>query len=573
VSYGYVMIPRPFPLGANIITATLHLRMRGAQASTAVAVTRIGGAWGAGKLNWNNRPSTTGSAVTVTQTNTDTTTDWAFNVTAQMQSIANGAAWWGWQVSTTATSLRKIVSANDSDDLRPTLEVEWSDAPSEPSDLKPVGIIGINKWVTAFDFVDVAGDQTLANVQVQVNPTNVWTSPAFDSGTVATTVPELDLATTAYAGLANTSTTYWRVRAQDGAGLWSPWSDAVAVTRQDKAAVTINNPAAPANNFVTESTPPITWSYGGTQKAYQVLIVDPVDPTTRLADSGRTTSTATSWTVPSRVIVASSTNYRVIVRVWDAFERAASPGDPTYAVATRDFTFNDDATTGAPLTLLATQPAGKPMALLTWTRATAPDSWIIRRDGIVVEDDLDPVDSFVSGTTYAWRTRRPGDPQVSHTWRVQAVVNGKASVGGPTAALTISPIGIWIANIPADLYVCINGTDAITAVYGEDATIFTPIGAKYVVRVVQSLRGLEGQVTGVLIDRFGVTAKQYEATLLGMKAKPDADYTLILADVAIPVVIGNVSIAPTALTRGGSVVKTVSVDFWQSGDLPFTPRL
>jgi hypothetical protein len=575
VSYGYIMIPRPFPLGANIIAATLHLRMRGSQSSTAVSVNRIGQSWAAGKLNWNNRPSLTGSPVVVTQTNAGTSTDWAFDVTTHMQSVANGSAWWGWRISTTATSVRKIVSANDSDDFRPTLEVEWSDAPDEPTDLKPVGIIGIAKPTVAFDFTDVAGDQTLAAVQVQINPTNTFTSPAFDSGTVASSVAELDLSTTAYAGLSDGSTAYWRARVQDGAGLWSAWSDAVSITRHNKGTVTISNPAAPTNNFVTESTPPIIWSFSGTQKAWRVIVIDPDDPAGYLwdADSGRTTGTDTSWTVPSRVITDSTTTYTVKVRVWDTYDRASSPGDPPYAEATRNFTFNDDATVAAPATLTATQPTGKPTALLTWTRSTAPDSWIIRRDGKVVEDDLDPADTLSSGTTHTWRTRRPGDPQVPHTWRVQAVVNGKASSGGPTATLTVSPGGIWIADISADRYVCIFGDDPGTFAYGEDAAVYTPIGGRNSVRVVQSLRGLEGQVTGVLVDVFGRTAKDYESDLLYMKARPEAEHTLILADVAIPVVIGNIAIGPTSATQDGNVFKTASVDFWQSDDLPFRPRL
>ena len=65
----------------------------------------------------------------------------------------------------------------------------------------------------------------MQSIQVQTNATDVWTAPTFDSGTVASSTPELDLNTTSYAALTDGQVIYWRVRVQDMAGLWSLWSD------------------------------------------------------------------------------------------------------------------------------------------------------------------------------------------------------------------------------------------------------------------------------------------------------------------------------------------------------------
>jgi hypothetical protein len=61
------------------------------------------------------------------------------------------------------------------------------------------------------------------------------------------------------------------------------------------------------------------------------------------------------------------------------------------------------------------------------------------------------------------------------------------------------------------------------------------------------------------------------ASMYTLKENAGATYWLTVQDMCIPVIIGNVTIAPI---RGTEVRKAVSFDFWQVGDdLPFDATL
>jgi hypothetical protein len=88
--------------------------------------------------------------------------------------------------------------------------------------------------------------------------------------------------------------------------------------------------------------------------------------------------------------------------------------------------------------------------------------------------------------------------------------------------------------------------------------------------VTQSLRGFEGNITGQLLS-YGTTSVQTAvANMYTLKSLAGATLYLTFQDFTIPVVIGNVVIAPI---RGPEVRKQVSFDFWQTGNLPFDATL
>src|SRR5690606_4749471 len=86
------------------------------------------------------------------------------------------------------------------------------------------------------------------------------------------------------------------------------------------------------------------------------------------------------------------TDYRVVVRTWDGQGRQSTPGDPAYYQATREFTVKEGAT--APVENLAVEwKRPYPWAELTWSRDTAPDSFIIARGGnVIAQPTPDQVD-------------------------------------------------------------------------------------------------------------------------------------------------------------------------------------
>lgn len=562
--FAYVFFNRAAPRGSTITAATLRLYHRSdwGGGSRTISVRRISETWKASRLTWNNRPGVIGSTISTTDSGGDDGTLIELDVRTIMQTVSNGSHWYGFRIETDDATARLLHSAQGDSPYRPTLVVAWSDAPEAPTTLSPSGnrAVSLSKPVLRFDFTDELGDTSLAAVQVQIDPAGSFTAPGFDSGWVDADVPELDLAATAYGGLTGGSSTYWRVRVRDGAGLESPWSDVEQFRRVDQPTVTIDNPAASPNDFVTEPTPPILWSVsGGTQKAWQVLLVDSADPTVTLADTGKRTSSETAWTAPGRVLVDEGVQYRVIVRVWDAVDREATPGAPRYASAWRDFDVRPDVTTTPVSELAATPDAAKPTIELTWTRATAPDKFVVRRNGRVVDDDVQPEDAFVSGTSYAF-TDDEGRPWHESTWKVQAVVNGKASTS-VSVMQTPRQRGIWLIDKGRRLTVWIAGQDGGSWALGEDATVFAPLGGRRIVRRIQSQRGYEGNLAGQLVDQFGTTAQAYEDDLLKMRDQPRRVVTLALGDMSLRVLLGNIvtyplpSVPPT---------RAVSFDFWEA---------
>lgn len=555
--YIYVYFSRPFPIGVTVLSATLRMYQAEAWSGTrTITAKRVTSTWDVSRITYGNQPAvTTAGQAALTVGATPAGTEWAFNVQPIMQAVSDGAAWWGFRLEVNEATARWFYSTQyaTNPQYAPTLEVAWSDAPDAPSTLSPSAnrAVSIAKPVLRFDFTDVSGDTSLQAVQVQINATNVWTAPTFDSGTVATSEPQLDLNATAYAGLANGASAWWRVRVQDGAGLWSAWSTGAQFRRVDRGVLTLTNPAASPNNFVEEPTPPISWTFTGqTQQAFSVGVSLVSDPWTYLYMSSKVTSTDTSFTLPTGVITRNGTAYRVSVWVWDTVQREATPNDGVPSVIRRDFTYNLTGTVSAVPTLAVTSQSPYPWAQLDWTRATAPDSFVIVRDGRVIRDNIDPVDVFVSGTSYRF-VDRTAHPQRSSTWEVRAVVNGKTSSGNATATTKLTPKGIWLSDEARSQNVCIVGRDGhadFDAEMVEAGENIAVLGSSVPVRITQAMGGYQGTVSGAIVSDApvsGVSAQQARDILLDLKRYAGRKRWLTLGDMTIQVVIHNVSVTPS----------------------------
>lgn len=571
--FSLLYFQNPAPRGATIISATLRVVSDDPwSGSRTITVKRVTQGWKAGRVNYNSRPSVTSTgAVAVTKSGPGANTVWEFDVTAHLQLASDGTAWYGWQLESNVADRKTFYSLN-AGRHKPTLTVVWSDAPDAPTTLVPDGgVVSLAKPVLRCDYTDVSGSTDMAAIQVQIDAADDFTAPDFDSGEVASTEPELDLATTAYAGLATGATTYWRVRVKDGAGLWSAWSASASFTSQAKGAVSITNPAASPSNFVEEYTPPISWSHTGTtQAAYQVLIADTAYPSTYLHNSGKILGTANSYTLPAGVLRDGRT-YRVVVRTWDQYSRENTPGDTPWVFATRDFTVQYSATPTPPSGESAAQQGQTPGITLSWQRGSAPDSWTIERDGAAIVTDLDPADTLVSGTSHAW-TDWTAAPNTQHTYRIRAVVNGQMSSGGTDVTAEIPMDGIWLGDPDSGQWALIRG-DGIEWEHAEDSATYTPLDADHVVRIVAGLRGLEGNVDGPMRASADFTIDQMRAAVWTVKEQPNLVYRLVAGTVNIPVVVGNVSMRPHSQTKPGRPVEHVSFEFWQKGELPFEAKL
>jgi hypothetical protein len=569
--YAYMYFGVPSGMAkTTIISAKLRLYSgAGFTGSVTMTVQRLAAKFTATTVNWSNKPGVTGTAVNVTKSSAATNTMWEFDVTSMMQQVANGAAWYGVRISATNSTAKWIHSAQAVAAYRPELEITWSDAPDAPEVLIPSGgtMVSVAKPTLQWDFTDPSGDTTMQAFDLKLF-SSLALANANGAGdvlnltSVASDIPQLDLDDTAYAGTTDLASVWWRVRVQDGAGLWSGWSAVATWTRKTKGTLTITNPAAPSNNFVSEPTPPFTWTFTGrTQRAYEVLLSTPETPSVYIWRSGIVTSTATSVTPPPGKITQNGKTYTLIVRIYDTENRRSIPDDPIYTEVTRDFTYNLSATVATVTGFTVTPDVARPKAVLAWSRTTAPDTFIIYRDGKVI-DEVYPVEVFVSGTSYAF-TDLDASPRSQHTWSVAAKVNGVVSSSNPTAVGTVKPVTTVLCLPDSSKMVFLFNPD-VAAERAESSEIHYILGSAPPVLVTQSLRGYEGSISGVLADDVvsGETASGQLAHLEYFKQNPGIKLKLIWIDKVMTVVIRNVTDSPVAYPSG-KVDYLVSFDFFE----------
>lgn len=562
---GWLRFKSPAPAGATVLSAKLVLTQVDAVAgSVQITAQRAADGWQPPQINWNNQPGVTGAATSLTKASPAAGTLWEIDVTDILQAIVNGSTNHGVRLTTDSGDV-KFYSLNAAG-RRPYLSVVWSTAPQQPTKLAPsYGIVGEDKPVVSCDYTDRSGSTDLNAIQVQTDASSSgFGAPDWDSGAVATDEPQLDLAGTSFPGLVSGVPMYWRVRVQDGDGLWSAWSDPAVMTYRAKGVVTITNPPNVASPTVTEFTPPIGWSFSVTQTHYRVLITPAANPKKILWDTEKVKGTDNSVTVPKKIL-KDDTTYRVVVQLWDNYpDRERTTGSPVYSEATREFVVDYDPTVDGALTMGSSRPSTRePWIDLVFTRASAPDTWTIMRDGVAIETDVEPADIVdLDGITYRWRDY-DARPEVPHVYRVRAEVNGKLSSGGPTTTITPSCVGVWLLDPTTKDAVLLGGKD-IDAASVDLAETFDTIGAVGITRSVMGIGGLAGSVDSLMLrNRPGRPWEIAEALLYDFKSRPTDEFRLIWGDMNIPVVLGNLTIRPHPDTLTGDVRKAVSFEWWQ----------
>lgn len=565
----YVFFARPFPVGVTVLSATLRLHLAeawgGAQALTAE---RIVEPWKAKRVNWNNRPDVDATnAGSVNVSGLAAGDEVEIDLTDLLGDVSAGGEWYGVRLTIDADNNRALASSDHpTAALRPVLEVEWSEAPDAPTNLAPSGgrVVADTKPLLTWQFIDQAGSTGQASSQVQVSTSPDFSSPAYDSGKVANTLSSWDLAATAFSALSDGNVRYWRVRVWDTTDLASEWSEAQSFERQSHGSLSITNPDTAPDNFVEETTPPITWSFSGrTQEVFEAVLfrVGAGGSLTELARQAKVVSTEVEWAVPAGILRTGDT-YRVRLRVYDTLDRQAMAGDPDYVELTRDFTYQRAASGPTGITGLTATPDGAKV-LLAFSRTTDPDYFAVRRDGVEVLDRIEPSEVFVSGDDYLiefWEAK----PRVEHEYEVEAVVDDggvlEHSDGSSEAATaTTNPIGIWLADSEDSLAVFIAGKEKASMVVGQTGGTFDPVGARAPVKIIDGIQGYEGSITGIITEFDGITAKEWRDRFLELygRVKP---LRLIMGDLNIPVEIGPVSALPAS---SGDRSYDVSLEFAQ----------
>lgn len=640
--YAYIYFTRPFPIGATIISAKLRLYNKGFwPGTTRIRLRRINEQWSVSRTRWSNRPGVW-EYIVDSDTFADGAndgTEWVLDVQPEMQRVANGVKWYGFRIETTETAQRSLYSTQGRWKYRPVLEVTWADNPDEPEDLAPSAgrAVSLSHPTLRFDFTDVSGDTDLQSVHVQTAVTDAALdagTPAWDSGVVAASNPELDLgagirtasvtttststaitsadaeftaadvgasivgegipagatitavtdatnatisaAATAsgtvtatitrsgtYPGIAIDEIVWWRVRVQDGAGLWSGWSEPENFTRKAKGIITITNPALEPNNFIEEPTPPVSWTFSKPQRAYQVYIYD-YARREWVWDVGKVTATDQNVTIERGVIRGTGSLYRLWVRVWDLENRESTPGDPVYTDAWRDFTYNFDATTDPVTSFIVTEDRTYSMVTLQWERLTAPDTYTVLRDNRVIESDIEPDELLIPGTTTYRYTDRGGSPREEHDWKVVAVVNGRSSANNPTVSATPKAITTCISRPNGADPVLLFNPDNDVQLF-EATEIHQITGDAPPVLIRQSLGGYVGSIAGRIADHGNTTARQFLDRLDELRQDTGMKMLLTTADLAIECIIYNITHHPIPIADGTTEYE-VSADFYQTDE-------
>jgi hypothetical protein len=567
--YAYLYFGVPSGMfGSTILSAKLRLFSgAGWTGSVTLSVKRLATKFTASKVTWNNFPTTAGTAIALTKVSAADGTLWEFDVSTLMQSVANGAAWYGFQIFATNATAKWLYSSNADDKYRPQLEIVWSNAPYAPTVMSPnLTYVGLNKPTLQWDFNDPGGDVTMQAFDLRIFSTlalaNANGAGDLLNTTIASSTPECDTSTTAYAGVANNGTHYWRVRVQDGSGLYSQWSVVAQYTRSDKGTLTITNPAAPASNFVTDDTPPFSWTFTGqTQRAYQVLLSTPTAPHTYLWDSGVVTSALTAVTPPAGKITTVGNTYRLTLRIYDTLTRRTTPGDPQYQEQVRDFTYNQSATVATVTGFSVAIDAYRPKTHIAFSRSTAPDFFVIYRDGKVLTT-VQPSQVFVSGTAYEF-IDYTAKARTSHTWSVAAKVNGVTSTSNPSGSATPVLVTTVLSSLDGTNELFLFNPD-VEGAMAEISEAHYVLGNAPPVLITQSLRGYEGTVGGVLLDQQvpGLTIAAQLASIDYFRQNPGQVLKLSWIEKTIQVVCYNLT--ETSIPYpSGTVDHAFSCSFFQ----------
>lgn len=563
---GFFYFAIPFPRGATLISAKLRFYNDALwTGSRTLTVKPLTAKWARQKCNWNNKPGVAAGSATVTISGAAAGTMWEFNIQSLLQSVSNGTAWYGFRIETNGTANEKLYSSEAIESMRPVVEIAWSDAPDAPEVLRPNGGLAVSVQYPTFqcDFTDVSGDTDIQAIQVLTSTSSTFATTEWDSGAIPVTAPELitDSALPGYqtlpawSGVAIGATKYWKVRVQDGAGMWSAYSGIESFTRTAYSVFSLDNPAS-ATPFFYENTPPIIWSKTSgtpTQKAYQVIVLD--TDGSWLWTSGKITGSALTVTLPKGKntggpgFLKQGGTYTVILRIWDNVQRVKIPNDPGYVEISRVVTLNSDAGTSPVTSLAAADAFPYPWVTVTWARATAADEYDIYRNGTPIDTDTAAALS-TGGTAYAYTDRTP-PPYEQQTYEVRAVVNNKASASNPTVNVTPRSIAPCLSQMDGTSPCFFLNPDAEVD-RGAIEEVVEFIGDAPPILITQTRRGFEGTITGLLTDIPGValSARQQRNNFRLLRRQAGKNLRLTILDEAFRCFIFDAKYVPIADNEG-----------------------
>ena len=506
------------PPGATLVSASLELYSVGTGWSGQTAtVQKLNQKWSEGKVTWDNKPTAEATTVAGNAAIAAALQLVTFACTAL---VGVGTAWRGLDVRVTGTGDgRGFASAEYPDpQYRPRLVLTWTEAATEPIDLKPTNDNAVATRSPTLTWDWGASNEQLADVNVQIDGDGAdFSVPDYDSGWVASTEHSFTLPalTLPASGIRD-----WRVRVRTASGVIGPWSDPAGVQYVAQPALVITAPTA----FDTD-TPRVTWTFTGQERA-RVFVYNAAG---KLLHTSPWLSTELLYEIPDDVIFGTG-SFTFRVHAWDTVVREAVPGFPDYATDDQVAAFAFSGVVSGVSTLTATQPGTEPFVRLTWTRGVQPDIYRVFVDGVKVTE--------LAGTVLTYDLWEGFVPGTSHIYEVMAGVGNPPALSATNidAVLTPRAIGAWLFR-ESDLSSLQVLNESAAYAYVDDTAFYRPIASTYAVAISGETHGVEMGLTGVITAR----AKR---DLLESYARDDQPVRLVTGDINALVQVTNLAVDP-----------------------------
>lgn len=509
---GFVWPPLQALAGRTVLAASLVGRVGPGHVAQTYTVAPVTKRWSPGRVKWGTTGGPTvnlAAAVTETVAALPDKGVVEFDVTSMVAAVSAGTDWFGVRISTNSTAAGQKFYATDSGAPSWELRVTLSDAPEQPSNLRPnAGAVSSATPILAWDFTDLGGDSTeQAEFRVQIDTPAVdaepdEVAPDFDTGWTVGADPQFDVAASGHTpATTDTLPTYWRVQTKDGAGEASEWSDWADYTVSALLTVVVDSPVGP---FGDPSPTLAAHTLEGVDVWWKAWVTGP-DRSDIRAESGLQTSSI-AWEIPER----NSDRRRVLredeagwihLQVGDYVDRAVAVGEKPYVDVWIAVEFDDDLGIQPPTYLDVVQPdEGDPRMRWTWARSEAASAWLLQVDDVTVARlDADEVTATGSGY-YTYTDNGLISPMRPHTLQVRALEGESRSVkASPSVRFSYQVAGVWLVPDDGEPIV-LDGTAVGDFGRSDRAATFTPLVGPEV-DVVYDYEGMKGSFVGSIDDR------------------------------------------------------------------------
>lgn len=569
----YFNFARPrFPAGTVITSAKFRVQPDGGSAGGAATVLlhTLTSSFDPGSLRWTALPTVGAQVASLARSSWYSSgAIMEFDVSSEVQRIVDGGDWFGWRLSTTKADPTQFVYSGQST-FPVELTIEYTAPPETPVDLFPRNNQAVNDPKPTLSWTTPGGsNSTQIAVQIQVSSSADFTTGVYTMNETASGASSFDLdnAVPAFTALSTGQSRYWRVRIKNDMGVWSPYSQIAQFKYQTPFSLTITSPTAGPQ---TDPTPTVSWTYGGAQAAWQVIVVeqDFLGVPRTVYDTGIQNTAITTLDLPEGVVSYTGRTYTAYVRVWEQGDLASVTGAPNYREASRSWTWSPSGATPPVEILLEPWLAQRPGRTVRWryTGAAADRFMVTRTRAGKTSVFYVNATAAREGATEWYRYTDFPEGRADITYQVITIMaNGTTSTtaASPTVSARVDykmPFVVSTVDGYNRHFPILNAS--ITPGLSEVSDVVVPIvGAPYLAQwALQKFRGhAEGVMTGDALPGI-MTSDQMKDNFLWIRQNPRVVF--FFQNEAVTCFVYNMDYSPVGRPDGGTDY-AISFDFLQ----------